>query len=739
MPANILDPDNTRIRDIINLPDSRLQLINFGIVDDGATTLNFEFDGTPILSMQSNGDLTFNEDVILGGSLTFVNAGAGGDPVLSSNSNGTTLTLDGNLEMSGVNAIIFPDANWQILDTSPSIFALLFETISGAAGTIQFENSDFIFQLQLTSEIGFLVNEKVGGSSVSTRPGFLIETQIQADNDVDDEPIMIFDINRQGSLNIVNRPLFEIQNNDTPEWRLNHDGIVTQFGNLVMSDNEIRFEDSNHRIAQVGNNLEIHNQVDGTITLFLGGTFFRFGKEQANWEKKNIINMNQMAFSNTTSQDTKVVSIQRGDSAVGGNNQSLELDANGGGEIVLRVADDEEYNFGANIANFNNNQISNAVLLSTVTGNTGITGLGILSEIVFTGTDNTIFPKDTNTNLRIKANIDLECEVGNAGALVISNRSGSNLFSFSDDRADFLGSDLTNMGILSYQSEVTALVSDVLTPDKTFTILAAETGTTDLLKTINVFGAVNGQTLIITPQQGDAINVENTDNIVLINARPWLMEETRDYMGLIFDGTKWIERYRTEEHVSSISNGIGISSNSALGDVTITVDSTVISGQTLQDPVATDFFLFLSGGNLRKAELLELQFATLFGGGNNDGIGNSDKFFTFGDFAVGATGANAEDLKQFPMPVKVRLDHLTVTIGDNNRTSDATFAIAVNGTITSLQVIFEPIDDNETKFSTTGHIDVNAGEKISLIVKADPTGNNMINLLGFSCIVELTA
>jgi len=698
MPANILDPDNTRIRDIINLPDSRLQLINFGIIDDGATSLNFQFEGTNILTIDSDGDFTFDKDVSLAGSLTFLNAGTGGDPVLSSDSTDTTLTLAANLDI-GDNTLTATS-----IQLKPPIDSIpIFET-------------NFTKTVLEAALIAFMVFE--GQNDQSTEKPYAEIKINQVDLTEDAE---------KGSMDFL-----IASGAGAPTSMLKLDGDANQIqvsADLLMGDKEIQFVDTTTFIHEHENLLELHAGTGKQIRMILGapagGFSYQFGNNFLNFANRGIAGMGQLQFGVGAN-----VTIQRGTT----NTNSLELDSITGGEIVLRVNDNEEYNFGATTADFNNNQIANAVLLSTVTGDTGITGLGTLSEIVFTGTDNTIFPKDSNTNLRINATTDIECEVGNGGSLVISNRSGSNLFSFSSDSANFLGSNLIDLGVLSYQSEITTLVTDVLTPDKTFTILEAETGTTDILKTINVFGAVTGQTLIITPQQGDAINVENTDNIILTNARPWDMNEVRDYMGLIFDGTNWIEQYRTEEHVSSISDGIGISSDFALGDVTITVNSTVISGQTPQVPIDTDTFLFLSGGNLRKSEFFNLAFATITGGGNDDSTGNTDKYFAFGSFGTGNTD---NTLEKFPMPIKTRLEHLAVTIGTNNRPANATIGVAKNGTLTDLQVVFSPGSPvGETKLSLTEFLDVLAGDDISLIVKADPTGNTTIDLRGFSCIVS---
>lgn len=596
---------------------------------------------------------------------------------------------------------------------------LRFKTISGNDGTISFITDEMTFQFIIASvQTSNVISQQTGGD-VDTKIVYQTFIGVIPDNDPISNTTPIYDIRiqREGAADIINRPLIQVRNHLTTEWLLDNDGTVTQSGNLLMGSNQIQFVDINHRIDQVANNMEIHTQLEGNTTLFLGGTFYRFDKTKADWEKKNILNMNQIAFSNPTSSGSTRVAIQRGDAAEGGNNASLEFDANLNGELVLRIfggsTHDEEYNFGATAADFHDNQINN------------------VGQITFTGTTNAIFPKDSNTNLRINATTDIECEVGNGGSFVISNRSGANLFSFSSDRADFLGSDLADMGILSYQSEITTLATDILTPDKTFTIVAAQTGTTDDLTTINILGAVAGQTLLIKPDTGDTITVNDTGNIKLINDFDFFMDETRKYMGLIFDGTDWIELFRNGNHILAITGSDGITAVTNQGITNISVNSTVISGQTPEIPLNTDSILFQeqNNGPLRKAIFDDLQWSMIAGIGEGHSIGQ-DTFLSFFSNASPGSALN----KGVIMPATIDIRNLHVRTGNNGKSENTVIAVAVNGVPDgTLFVTANGGVDNED-LAVTGARTIIATQKISLSVKA-AAGSGTIEIISFSCLL----
>jgi len=387
MPANILDPDNDRIRNIINLPDSRLELLNFGIVDDGAGTLNFQFNGTDILSLKSDGDLTFDKDVTLNGSLTFTNP-SGADPVLSSNSSAQTLTLEGNLEMTDADGIIFD--SFTIQNEQAGGNTLLFEAPSGANGVIEFVAKETSVEFGLIDQL-FLMQIRQLGSLPNT-VGFNIITSIVGSNDTGDEPLMQISFSKGGGL-ISARPLLEIRNVTTQAWLLDNDGTVTQTGNLVMTAknienvNELQFGSTpDWTVSATSSTIAFIPNTTGDFSMKMGianTPFFEFSYVHSIGISNptftvEILGANQFfttsVFVSTTSNDASTIAIAK-----------LELESEAGPittrpfyQLTTLVSATEtiQFEIAPTSVNIVGKNLKNAVMTATVTGVSEITGLG---------------------------------------------------------------------------------------------------------------------------------------------------------------------------------------------------------------------------------------------------------------------------------------------------------------------------------------------------------------------------
>lgn len=336
--------------------------------------------------------------------IEFTNTGDGNNPTISVTPSALqTLKISDNLLVPST--IFLGEAGWNMdINDADTDFVILSPTGDGSHNfDIISDNGEISLQND-TSTNDFLAKffvEQTNAQATSQEIALTIEAKIVDGTDVGTNPVIAINA-LQAAASIDARPIFGIRNNGTNLWEISKDGIVNmqnnnlinsvmtstvtgvsgitglgiQTINLVMNDNQIQFVNSNHRIEQNGDNMQIHSLLSSSIGLFLGGVVYAFDQDKVNWDNKDILNMNRLAFSNSTNKGLNNVTIQRGVTSSGGNDASLELDANTGGEIVLRVADEEEYNFGATIADFHDNQIDNAVVLSTVTGVSGITGLG---------------------------------------------------------------------------------------------------------------------------------------------------------------------------------------------------------------------------------------------------------------------------------------------------------------------------------------------------------------------------
>jgi len=113
-------------------------------------------------------------------------------------------------------------------------------------------------------------------------------------------------------------------------------------------------------------------------------------------------------------------------------------------------------------------------------------------------------------------------------------------FVFSDDLN--VSGNIIVGGFLNYGSPIILpLVSDAVTATKSYHTIAAETGTSDTLDTIN--GGTTGDIIIIKPDTGDTITIDVTGNILLENGSP-LVLSFDDFAGFLYDGSTWLEVFR---------------------------------------------------------------------------------------------------------------------------------------------------------------------------------------------------
>ena len=88
---------------------------------------------------------------------------------------------------------------------------------------------------------------------------------------------------------------------------------------------------------------------------------------------------------------------------------------------------------------------------------------------------------------------------------------------------------------------ILTIATAIITAVQTYHTVAAETGTTDTLSTIN--GDVAGDIVILKADTGDTITVDNADNILLAGGTMALT--ANDTITMISDGTNWRETARS--------------------------------------------------------------------------------------------------------------------------------------------------------------------------------------------------
>lgn len=98
---------------------------------------------------------------------------------------------------------------------------------------------------------------------------------------------------------------------------------------------------------------------------------------------------------------------------------------------------------------------------------------------------------------------------------------------------------VTTLGTgLTAASSINTLSINVLTPLDLYIAVAAESGTSDGLSTINT--GANGKILVLEPDAGDTITVNETGNIDL-GATTRVLDSVEDKLMLIHNGTSWCE------------------------------------------------------------------------------------------------------------------------------------------------------------------------------------------------------
>jgi len=107
---------------------------------------------------------------------------------------------------------------------------------------------------------------------------------------------------------------------------------------------------------------------------------------------------------------------------------------------------------------------------------------------------------------------------------------------------DVSGNNVITIGDLNLNNATTLTISTaVITAVQSYHTVAAETGTTDTLSTIN--GDTAGDILVLKADAGDTITVDNAGNILLAGGTMALT--ANDTITMISDGTNWREIARS--------------------------------------------------------------------------------------------------------------------------------------------------------------------------------------------------
>ena len=107
---------------------------------------------------------------------------------------------------------------------------------------------------------------------------------------------------------------------------------------------------------------------------------------------------------------------------------------------------------------------------------------------------------------------------------------------------DLLGNGAQNIGTLNLNdATILTIATAIITAVQSYHTVAAETGTTDTLSTVN--GDTAGDILVLKADAGDTITVDNADNILLAGGTMALT--ANDTITLISDGTNWREMARS--------------------------------------------------------------------------------------------------------------------------------------------------------------------------------------------------
>lgn len=159
----------------------------------------------------------------------------------------------------------------------------------------------------------------------------------------------------------------------------------------------------------------------------------------------------------------------------------------------------------------------------------------------------------TSANLQICDNNFVNCSTnildGSPGAvfpataLVYGNKDDADaVWELRDGSMDINGNDIADIGQLNLDdATILTIATAVITAVQSYHTIAAETGTTDTLSTIN--GDVAGDILVLKADAGDTITVDNAGNILLAGGTMALT--ANDTITLISDGTNWREMARS--------------------------------------------------------------------------------------------------------------------------------------------------------------------------------------------------
>lgn len=161
-------------------------------------------------------------------------------------------------------------------------------------------------------------------------------------------------------------------------------------------------------------------------------------------------------------------------------------------------------------------------------------------EIKRAGSDGFIDFKTTGAE-----DFDVRVQQASDGLTITTGGNGSTALAITFDSSqntNLGGNNLINVGDLNLDdATILTIATAIITAVQAYHTVAAETGTTDTLSTIN--GDTAGDVLVLKADTGDTITVDNADNILLAGGTMALT--ANDTITLISDGTNWREMARS--------------------------------------------------------------------------------------------------------------------------------------------------------------------------------------------------
>jgi len=470
MPANLLDPGNERIRDIIGLPESLLSLNTFGLID-AVSDFEIQKDGTAIFKIDTSGNIdTLDSNITIGTGLLnfedsyFIHFEEGTPDRLEIHAAASTLVqlaVGTNIYNFGAGI-----ADWGFKD--------LFHV-----GKISFDVSPLTTNAIFIDSTGddIRLNARSGGSILL---------------DINGNPRYTFNLTTadfQGR-NLSTVGYIDLAQIEPPSNPINAGRLyVTDLGSVIITFGAIGGTNSGYTNGEsitlsggAGAGATATALITGgiiqSVTLVLGGLGYNVGDSLIITGVTSGIATATILVSTITTSDTTLFlrdddsnvtsflplsgGTLTGDLVMGLNEiQFNDVDTKifqSVDDLILQVNGANDIFFFLNGANHFQFDQSGMALLGS--GTRKIVGV---VEIDFKASVNNILETDSNNTMRINANrsVELSFDSTNSGVVTFLDFN-SKEYEFSNTEADWMGNNLTGMGILEFESDVTIQSS---TPD----------------------------------------------------------------------------------------------------------------------------------------------------------------------------------------------------------------------------------------------------------------------------------